>query len=64
MTRSFIRPLIAWQRATNSATAYPNPFVVLALADLDEAAVDVAAARAWVAAIETVERAGSAPGGL
>jgi hypothetical protein len=48
--------MIWWQHAMIGAASNPFPQALLPLADLDEAAVDIAAAAEWAASIATVAK--------
>jgi hypothetical protein len=53
-TRAFAQSLIWWQKATVYAMGGPNPIALLPPVSIDEADVDLVAAKEWVAAIETL----------
>lgn len=55
-TLAFVRSLIRWQVATAYAASSPHPHALLATVDLEEAAVDTKAARAWITFLERVAR--------
>jgi hypothetical protein len=48
MASAFIRSVLSWQQAMIGSASYPCPSSIIALVDLEEAAVDAAAAQKWV----------------